>query len=138
MTDDNRTRKVYVTGAGFTRAFNPSSPLQIDDFNNDELVTKFSYLPHALSLLEEERKSRRNGFINIEKLISRLDDLMPYDYASGAADEFTFLLVELKQRLLNRISRTRETKETFEEINVFARHCIAESATLRGITESGV
>ena len=129
MIDDNRTRKVYVTGAGFSRAFNPSSPLQIDDYDNVDLATKFSYLPHARSLVDDERRNHRNGLINIEKLMSRVDDLMPYDYASGAADEFTFLLIELKQRLLNRIRQTRETNETRDEINVFARHCIAEAAT---------
>lgn len=129
MADDRRIKKVYVIGAGFSRAFNPSSPLQIDDYENVALVTKFLHLPHALALLEDERRNHRNGLINIEKLMSRTDELMPYDYARGAADEFTFLFIELKQRLLNRIRQTRAISETRAEINEFARHCLAESAT---------
>ena len=86
---------VVVTGAGFTRAFVPGAPLLVDDFNNDGLEAKVRGLPNASRLLDWERSLDERGRIDIERLMTRLDALMPYDHAESAgnaANEYGFLL----------------------------------------------
>ena len=68
----DRSRHVFVTGAGFTRAFVPDAPLLVDDFGNDSLVESVRGLPMASQLLEAERNRHRDGFINIEHLMTRV------------------------------------------------------------------
>ena len=79
---------MFVTGAGFTRAFVPDAPLLVDDFDNDSLVDRVRGLPNASRLLEWERNQHPDGLINIERLMTRLDQLMPYDFNQNAADEY--------------------------------------------------
>ena len=86
---------VFVTGAGFTRALVPDAPLLVGDFENDGLVAKVRGLPKASQLLEWERNQHPDGFINIERLMARLDQLMPYDLNQNAADGYRLLLTEL-------------------------------------------
>ena len=64
---------VLVTGAGFTRAFLPESPLMEDDFGAADLAERVKGLPRASQLLDWERSRHRDGFINIERLMTRLD-----------------------------------------------------------------
>ena len=79
---------VVVTGAGLSRALVPGAPLLVDDFNNDALEDKVHGLPNASRLLEWERSFHSSGYINLERLMTRLDSLMPYDYAANAANEY--------------------------------------------------
>ena len=120
---------VFVTGAGFTQAFVPDAPLLVDDFDNDALVEKVIGLPAASKMLEDERRFDERGFINIERLMSRLDVLMPYDYADGAHHEYAFLLTELKQAFLRRIRNAMDSTEVSLDAMKFARHCAKLSAT---------
>ena len=122
-------RQVFVTGAGFTRAFVPGAPLLVDDFDNDGLVERVRGLPKASQLLESERNQHRQGFIDIERLMTRLYELMPYDYNDNAVDEFGFLLAELKRAFLERLSRARESEVAKNDIAAFASHCAANNAT---------
>ena len=122
-------RQVFVTGAGFTRAFVLDAPLLVDDFDNDGLVEKVRSLPKASRLLESERNQHRQGFIDIERLMTRLDELMPYDYSDHAVDEFAFLLAELKRAFLARLSRARQSEVAKNDIAAFASHCAATNAT---------
>ena len=69
--------RVVVTGAGFTRAFVPGAPLLIDDFSNYVLEDKVRGLPYASQLLDWERSLHPSGHIDIERLMTRLDALMP-------------------------------------------------------------
>ena len=41
--------------------------------------------------------------------MTRLDDLMPCDYADATADEFSFLLTKLKRALLDRLTAVDDT-----------------------------
>ena len=77
---------VVVTGAGFTRALVPGAPLLVDDFNNDVLEERVRGLPNASRLLDWERSLHPSGHIDIERLMTRLDSLMPYDYAENAGN----------------------------------------------------
>ena len=117
---------VLVTGAGFTRALAPRAPLLIDDFNNDALADKVRGLPNASRLLEWERIQHSRGHINIERLMTRLDALMPYDYApqaDNAVNEYALLLSELKRAFLARLHKARQHMIHHAELNRFARYC---------------
>jgi len=84
---------VVITGAGFTRALVPGAPLLVDDFSNDVLEARVRGLPNASRLLDWERSLDERGRIDIERLMTRLDALMPYDYAESAgnaANEYGF------------------------------------------------
>ena len=122
-------RRVFITGAGFTRAFVPDAPLLVDDFGNFALVEKVSGLPRASELLESERNQHPEGFIDIERLMTRLDELMPYEHSDNVVDEFRFLLSQLKRAFLERLSRVRDGEVRSEDILAFAKHCARTNAT---------
>ena len=114
---------VFVTGAGFTRAFVPDAPLLVDSVDNDDLVDRVRGLPNASRLLESERNQHRDGLINIERLMTRLDHLMPYDLNQNAYHEYRLLLTELKRSFLRRLSRSRQGHIDSDAFNAFAGHC---------------
>ena len=125
-----------MTGAGFTRAFVPAAPLLVDDFGNDALVQKLRGLPAASRLLETERNRHREGFVNIERLMSRVNELMPYDYADGVADqyegvvdEYAYLLTELKRAFMQRIVDAIDGLVVAPDLIAFAKYCANVSAT---------
>lgn len=115
---------VFVTGAGFTRALVPNAPLLVDDFGNDDLADRVIGLPNASRLLEWERNRHPQGHINIERLMTRLESLMPYDFADiagNAANEYALLLSELKRAFLNRIREAGKGEVHRDELNQFAK-----------------
>ncbi len=121
---------MYVTGAGFTRAFVRNAPLLVGDFENDRLVNAVRGLRAASRLLEAERNRHPDGFIDIERLMTRLHELMPYDDHRGSTHEFAFLLAELKRAFLRTIQHALDGVEVGPESDVvaFARHCANTSA----------
>ena len=119
-------KHVLVTGAGFTRALVPHAPLLVDDFNNNALEDKVRGLPNASRLLNRERSDHPEGHIDIERLMTRLDALMPYDradYAGNAANEYGFLLSELRRAFLVRLQEARQGDIEREELDRFAYYC---------------
>ena len=131
MTSPDRPRRVYVTGAGFTRAFVRRAPLLVGNFENDRLVDAVRNLPAASRLLEAERNRHPDGFIDIERLMTRLHELMPYDHRHGSVHEFAFLLAELKRAFQRTIQHALDGVEVLPESDVvtFARHCASANAT---------
>lgn len=123
------TRHVFVTGAGFTRAFVPAAPLLVDDFGNEGLVEKVRGLPRASQLLEAKRNRHPDGFIDIERLMTRLHEPMPYDRSNGATDEYAFLLAELKRAFLRRLHDAMNGASVEGDVIKFANHCVAINAT---------
>ena len=120
---------MYVTGAGFTRAFVQAAPLLVDNFDNDNLVDAVRGLPLASRVLEAERNRHRDGFIDVERLMTRLHELMPYDYGDTSTDEFAFLLSELKRAFLRRIQHALHGVDVAGDVLAFARHCADIAAT---------
>ena len=123
---DASRKHVFVTGAGFTRAVVPCAPLLVDDFNNDSLEDTVRGLPNASRLLNRERSKHPEGHIDIERLMTRLDALMPYDYADdagNAANEYAFLLSELRRAFLGRLHAARQGDIKREELDRFAKFC---------------
>ena len=129
VTSPNPPRHVYVTGAGFTRAFVPAAPLLVDDFDNVGLVDAVHGLPIASRMLEAERNRHRDGLIDVERLMTRLHELMPYDYGDSSTDEFAFLLSELKRAFLRRIQDALDGVEVAGDVVAFAQHCADIRAT---------
>lgn len=118
---------VLVTGAGFTRALVPDAPLLVDDFNSEALKQKVRGLLNASRLLEWERNLHPQGHINIERLMTRLDALMPYDYAEeagNAANEYALLLSELKIAFIDRLRASRKGHIHNAELSRFAEYCL--------------
>lgn len=115
---------VFVLGAGFTRAFAPESPLMVDDFGTDDIAGKIIGLPHASRVLEQERRRNHNGLVNIERLMTRLDSLMPYDFGQGAVDEFRLLLSEVRKGFRRKIESAL-TSDGFqkEALDEFVKNC---------------
>ena len=94
-----------------TRALVPNAPLLIDDFGNDALADRVRGLPHASRLLEWERNRHRKGHIDVKRLMTRLESLMPYDhaeFADNAVNEYALLLSELKRSFLDRIREAEQ------------------------------
>ena len=115
---------MLVTGAGFTRAFVPDSPLLVDDFGAEDLAAKIKGLPKASRVLDWERNQHAQGFINIERLMTRLDSLMPYDEDQRATDEYRFFLSVLMDSFLERLWRVRADSEPNAALERVARHCV--------------
>lgn len=120
---------LIVTGAGFTRAFIADAPLMVGDFDNDALEKKVQGMAYAARLLDDERRGHPQGFINIERLMTRLDDTMPYDITLRATDEYAYFLVELKRALTNRISRLRHNHQFDRKLSNFANHLVSSGST---------
>lgn len=112
-----------------SRAFVPNAPLLVDDFGNEALVNAVRGLPRASRVLETERNRHRDGHIDIERLMTRLHELMPYDYGNNSTDQFAFLLSELNRAFLRRIQDALDGTKVVGTIVDFAHHCAAIDAT---------
>ena len=120
------SREVFVLGAGFTKAFLPHAPLMVDDYEGDKLASKFLNFPYASRVLDWERSRNDKGEINIERLMTRLAGLMPYDYDQKADDELKMLLVELKKSFIRRVELAREKSGNIRVLESFAKYCVSE------------
>jgi len=116
---------IFVLGAGFTRAFAARAPLLVDDYDTDGLFESFKNFPFASQVMELESRLQGNGKINIERLLTRLQDGMPYDAHHGAEEELQLLLSYIKRQFSSRIERIRETGDYDRElIGRFAEFCV--------------
>ena len=96
----------------------------VDDFGADDLAAKVKGLSRASRLLDWERDHHLEGFINVERLMTRLDSLMPYDDDQGATDEYRFLLSALMDNFLKRLNRVRTQTRAHGSLGNVARHCV--------------
>jgi hypothetical protein len=118
---------VFVLGAGFTKAFLPQAPLLIDDYGGDELKQKFARFPEVLALLEMELAlpDHRPGWINLERLMTRLAGGMPYDFRTGADKPLAMLLSAIKQAFVRRLSEAKRSDSSIPgDLWLFAGHCV--------------
>ncbi len=128
---DSGSRKVFVLGAGFTRAFLPDAPLMTDDYEGESLVKTFEKFSHALKLLELERKRDPSGAgrINIERLMTRLDGRMPHDFEQAADEELGLLLSEIKKVFIRQLEKAKAGPIHGDRLRDFARYCTANKVT---------
>ncbi len=108
----------------------PRAPLLTDDYDSNALLKTFAELQHARKLLEIELKRSSNGKINIERLMTRLDGQMPYDFSLGASEQFALLLRELKQVFRRRIEDAKQGDYLNDDLRFFASFCIRQSTPI--------
>lgn len=116
-------RTVFVLGAGFTRAFLPQAPLVKDDYGSDRLMARFEGFPNAKRVLKSEISRNASGFIDIERLMTRIDGLMPYDFENAAAEELRLLLSAVKRAFIDRIERAKGGSFHKAQLGAFAAYC---------------
>lgn len=124
---DDELNKIFILGAGFSKAFFKDSPLLIDEYEIDEeKIKKFRY---AYKIYKLER--RLDGKINIEKLMTRLSGRMPYDLDRDKSQmdkelQMSILLEELEQAYQKRLEKVRDGdyNNDLEELKEFASYCI--------------
>jgi hypothetical protein len=102
----------------------PNSPLLVDDYHAQSILEKFENLRRIKAILELEIKRNANGHIDIERLLTRLDGRMPYDFDQGANEEFALLLSEIKKSFRNQFDAARVNFPYSEELKSFAAYCI--------------
>lgn len=131
-----KKKTVIVLGNGFTKAFIPKMPLVREGFEINPLLEQFSSEVHpaANSILKGEIKldegQSRGKVKDIEALMTRLDNLMPYDYSRKVVHELDLLYHELKKSFVNQIKNviSENLKNTSgqlsELIYAFAKHCV--------------
>ena len=118
------SKRVYVLGAGFTRAFLPKSPLLKDEYGAKELLKKYKSLEVLQSLIRDDLIAS-DGKTNLERLMTRLDGGMPYDDDAHVRGQHQILLHDLKQALNERI-RVAMADKASAELDLFAIHCVQE------------
>lgn len=119
-------KKVFVLGAGFTKAFVPDAPLMVDYYCEEirALLIDYEKRPHAKRILEQSINKRTDGKIDIEELMTRLAGSMPYDFEQGAEKEVELLLLDVKRKFLERIEDAKKSLTHKEVLELLARYCV--------------
>ena len=121
--DTSKDSTVFVFGAGFSKAFVPEMPLLCDHwdlpkiFNNKNLKTLSDYSCEASNA----------GKLNIELLMTRLQNPMPYDkYEDHAL--FQVAYSQLKKSIQKRIEKAKEnsSRDYVGELQGLAKYCLKE------------
>lgn len=120
--------KVYVLGAGFTRAFVPKAPLLVDDYGIPDLRQRFDSFSHAAAILDDALAECSGGYVDLERLMTRLSG-MPYD-AVDARREFALLETALRQSLVERLREAKKGKVDWEKLKAFARLARKDKASI--------
>lgn len=129
-------RIVIVMGAGFTRAFLPKAPLLLDNYGIEGvLTTKYQHLRYAREILHDEltRGSHHGaGYVDLERLMTRLVGGMPYDAGHAATDQLNSLLNDVKLLFLIRLEKAREDFNhcAKEAMKALALDCLNKQATI--------
>ncbi len=123
-------KKVFVLGAGFTKAFAPDAPQMVDDYSPEirTILRKLGQYEHVTKLLKVAQGGDSKGRIDIERLFTRLDGQMPYDIERGHHHELGLLLSELKRAFVQRIEKAKKSVD-HASLNLFANHCLATGST---------
>lgn len=122
-------KRVYVLGAGFTKAFLPDAPLLKDHYDMAALAGKFERFPYASRLIDLELSRLGDGRIDIERLLSRLDSKMPYDFERGVTTELSLLRVAVLEMFVDRLNIARQGLHYEDDLLAFARHCVSQQVT---------
>lgn len=117
-------KTVFILGAGFTKSYAPAAPLLCDDYKVDELIKNFRGFSWAKKILELEIKLNEGNEINLERLMTRLEGQMPYDFEGEAKEQFALLLSQLKIRLKGRLGQIRNGEIFENDLDKFARNCV--------------
>ena len=119
------SKTVYVLGAGFTKAFLPDAPLLKDYYDTKQLTDKFERFPYASRLIDLELSRLGDGRIDIERLLSRLDSKMPYDFERGVTTELSLLRTAVLEMFIDRLNKAKQGLQDEDDLLTFARHCVS-------------
>jgi hypothetical protein len=115
-------KTAFVLGAGFTKAFLPNAPLLEDNYGGKSLDNEFRHLAYALRILKLElalsNAPKKSGDrLNLERLMTRLQGRMPYDFNTpGAIHELDLLLSRLKLRFIERLNAAKPLVSPQKEV----------------------
>lgn len=123
------SKTVYVLGAGFTKAFLPDAPLLRDYYDIEQLAEKFERFPYSSRLIDLERNRFRDGRIDIERLLTRLDSKMPYDFERGVTTELSLLRTAVLDMFNDRLNTAKQGFQHRDDLLAFARHCVCARIT---------
>jgi hypothetical protein len=121
MRLENNT--VFVLGAGFTKAFVPDAPLLIDDYGGPRLLRELKALPAASKILQNELRLSSRGFIDLERIMTRLYSRLPYDAESEVSNEFGLLLARLTEAFQERLRAAKNQVVHAEDLKTLASVC---------------
>ena len=121
MRLENNT--VFVLGAGFTKAFLPDAPLLIDDYGGRKLLREFEALPAASKILQNELRLSSKGWIDLERIMTRLSSRLPYDAESEVSNEFGLLLARLTKAFQERLRVAKNQLVHEEDLKALASLC---------------
>jgi hypothetical protein len=116
---------VFVLGAGFTKAFVPTAPLLTSDYDGEVLRKRFRGFGRASQVLETEMSQHPQGWINLERLMTRLDGGLPYDSFLGGEGELRLLFGELKSIFGAKLAAAKEEGVLVTELASFANHVVS-------------
>jgi hypothetical protein len=121
--------RVFVLGAGFSRAFSQSAPLGVDSYNATTIKGRYRQFPHANRIIQLELTRVGKGDIDIERLLTRLENGMPYDADRGAQAELSSLLHEFRASYVENLRKVRPGLVQPSELSAFAKKCVEEDIT---------
>jgi len=101
--------------------------LVVDDFGAGDLKQKFRSFPYACGIIENELSYLGDGRIDLERLMTRLELLMPTDLTEGARDLLKHLSVELKLKFLDRLRECDYSSARVDGLKRFAKLCVEQS-----------
>lgn len=119
----NNQNTVFVLGAGFTKAFLPDAPLMVDTYDIGKVLAKFKNFERANTILNLECDENSEKKINIERLLTRIEEGTPYD-SEREKDELRVLSSEIKQVFLKKITEAKKAVKHQGELHNFANYCI--------------
>lgn len=126
----NKKKIVFVLGAGFTRSFVKDAPLLRDRFSFEPLLKKFNRhdFPHAHHILqmEQSKQHRDDQRVDLERMMTRLDGSMPYDYENRSLKELDLLYRDIKLEFFQKFidARTKQGDTLPPLLLEFADACV--------------
>lgn len=119
-------KTIFVLGAGFSKGFLPNAPLLVGDFDIGPLIEKFdeNHFPIAHHILNAELKSKGSSGIDIERLMTRLDGHMPYDFQQKGIQELDHLYHHVKEQFIKGLNNAIEKYPPNPLLQKFAAYCI--------------
>jgi len=105
----------------------------VDDFGARRLLADFHPFPYASRILELEleRTEREGhvGYVDVERLLTRLVDQPPYESQEVAATQLSLLGEAIQAEVVKRIDRAGAARPLPELLTAFAKYCVSERVT---------
>lgn len=117
-------KRVLVLGAGFTKAFYPDAPLMEAPYDAAKLRDRLHSLPEAKLILDLECRRHKDGWINVERLMTRLESGMPYDRNRKADGELALFLSWLKEVFMGAIRQAKRGANHKQDLLGFSKYCL--------------